>query len=144
MAEKRYFFELECHVNYFHDTTDAEFENVLIEVSPEVGEAMWEDEDEVMLEIVQDIEGQTVTHNFAGMDNGKYVHVGYGLYEAERHEIDHIVDLWRTALEETFGAENFGETIRYSFTVPEDQEDSEIYDQKREEAINSHQPLDVK
>lgn len=138
---KRYVFELLFHINYFEDTEDAEFEVALVEVAPSLGENLWHDEDETMLALVEEIEGETCTHDYCGSDDGKFCRFGYALYEADRSEVDHIVGLWRAALDQRFGASLLGPTIRYRYVMkPED--DVMVDEEAFVAALAAHPPVE--
>lgn len=115
----RYLFELNFHTNYFkEDEGPDQFVMVAFEGPAQVREDVVSG---VIADLREDIEGETVTHDFYGVDGNEWSRNGYSIYEADEAEIENIINLWSEGLKAAYGDE-IKDPIRYGFTVVDDED----------------------
>lgn len=143
MSAVRYYFHLSFHTNYFDASDVIKAAEVYFEVTPSLGERLYDDKDEELLDLVMQIESDSnVTHDFFGENDGKFCTFGYSIYEADASEVDRIAEMWKEALGEKFGANNLGKMIRYDYEVPPEDDTDELHDSLFAEAIRSVPPVE--
>lgn len=109
----RYLFELSFHTNYFEENEyePARFTVVAFEVTKKIYEDTGMSSGPIV-ELYEDIEGNTVTHDYYGQEDDKWSRTGYSIYETD--VIEDIVEEWTEGLKSAYGSE-VKDPIRYSF-----------------------------
>lgn len=115
----RYLFELNFHTNYFkEDEGPDHFVMVAFEGPADIREDIVSG---AIAGLCEDIEYETVTHDFYGQDGGEWSRNGYSIYEADETEIENIINLWTEGLKAEYG-DKIKDPVRYSFTVVDDED----------------------
>ena len=115
----RFLFELNFHTNYFkEDEGPDHFVMVAFEGPAQLREDVVSG---AIADLRDDIEGETVTHDFYGQDGGEWSRNGYSIYEADETEIENIINLWTEGLKAEYG-DKIKDPVRYSFTVVDDED----------------------
>jgi len=128
----RYMFELSFHTNYFRDNKDDpdNFVMVVFEGNEQLDHDMRELSD-AMVDLLEDIEEDTVTHNYYGIQVLECERFGYSIYEADETLMEEIIDMWTQGLMDAYG-DQIKAPIRYSFDVGSDED----YQEKETAAFN--------
>lgn len=125
-----YLFELIFHTNYFKE--DEGPDNFLV-VTYEGNKQVREDiSSGVIADLREEIEADTVTHDFYGVDSDKWSRNGYSIYEADETEVEDIITMWTQGLKDAYG-DNIKDPVRYSFVVNADED----YEKKEAIAFDS-------
>jgi hypothetical protein len=128
----RYMFELSFHTNYFRDNEDEpdNFVMVVVEGNEQLDNDMSVSSG-AMVDLQENIEGDTVTHNYYGLQDNECSRHGYSIYEADETEMEEIIDMWTQGLMDAYG-DQIKAPIRYSFDVGSDED----YEEKETAAFN--------
>lgn len=128
----RYMFELSFHTNYFRDNEDEpdNFVMVVFEGNKALEDDIGQSSGAVAL-LQEDIEYDTVTHDYYGFQDDECSRHGYSIYEADETQMEDIINRWTDGLVNAFG-DQIKAPIRYSFDVGSDED----YEEKETAAFN--------
>lgn len=130
----RYLFELNFHTNYFkEDEGPDHFVTVAFEGPADIREDIISG---AIAGLREDIECDTVTHDFYGLDDSEWSRNGFSIYEANENEVENIVNMWTEGLKAEYG-DKIKDPIRYSFTVVD------VEDYEKKDALAFEQAFDV-
>lgn len=115
----RYIFELTFHTNYFkEDEGPDHFVMVAFEGPAELRDDIISG---AIADLREDIEYDTVTHDFYSEADTQWSRNGFSIYEADETEVENIINLWTEGLKAAY-SDKIKDPIRYSFTVVGDED----------------------